>query len=126
MNDMLKNTKTSGWDYRITCRISEKEKNIIDKKVINTGLTVAAYCRKAALCKEIKQRLSPEERKLADNIDILTENVKKFNNALKGWTKNMSPDEKAKFILNGKMLGAWSEVVEEIYKCEREMLDRLD
>jgi len=126
MEDILNGSGGSDRSHRITFRISDKEKEVIDSKVEGTGLSVAAYCRKAALEQELKQRLSPEERKLADNIDTLTENVKKFNNALKGWTKNMTTEDRNKFILNGKTMGAWSEIVEEIYKCEKELLEKLD
>ncbi len=110
----------------IHIRLTASEKKIIDKKADETGVPVSAFCRKVLAGYEPKQRLSPEERKLADNIDTLTENVKKFNNALKGWTKNMTTEDRNKFILNGKTMGAWSEIVEEIYICVKELLEKLD
>ena len=110
----------------IHIRLTPNEKKVIDNKADKTGLTVSAFCRKVLAGYEPKQRLSPEERKLADNIDTLTENVKKFNNALKGWTKDMTKEDRDKFILNGRTLGAWSEVVEKIYYCEKELLQKLD
>lgn len=110
----------------IHIRLTPSEKNMIDKKADETGIPVSAFCRKVLTGYEPKQRLSPEERKLGDNIDTLSESVKKFNNALKGWTKDMTIEDRNKFILNGKTLGAWSEIVEEIYKCEKELLEKLD
>lgn len=110
----------------IHIRLTPNEKKVIEDKVEKTGLTVSAFCRKILAGYEPKQRLSPEERKLADNIDTLTETVKKFNNALKGWTKDMTKEDRNKFILNGKTLGTWSEIVVEIYQCEKELLEKLD
>ena len=101
---------------RIDIRVSEEEKLKIQKRADKKGLTVSQYCRQSALNYKPSKVLSDEELNTLKELKIAEEKILSFNDALKLYSKNMTKEQRLKFILDVRTLTEWATVIEEAWK----------
>lgn len=78
-----KDSSNAGWSpkgkakrsYKITVSFNEDEIRMMRHKALETGMTPAAYCRRAAVRKQIVKALTEEDRKLLRSLGNIGNNL---------------------------------------------------
>ena len=106
----------------VSVRLTPSDYEEIKLKAKSAGLSCSEYLRCLSRGCEIRARLTPEQLEMAEKVKELTLNVKRFNSALREFTKGMSEQQRYSFLINGKTIGKWSEIIEECLKFEQEFM----
>lgn len=106
----------------LSLRLTPSDYDDIKLKAKSAGLSCSEYLRCLSRGCEIRARLTPEQLEMAEKVKELTLNVKRFNSALREFTKGMSEQQRYSFLINGKTIGAWSETIDECFKFEQEFM----
>ena len=77
---------------------------------------MSQYCRQSALNYKPSKVLSDEELNTLKELKIAAEKILSFNDALKLYSKNMTKEQRLKFILDVRTLTEWATVIEEAWK----------
>jgi len=106
----------------LSLRLTPSDYDEIKLKAKSAGLSCSEYLRRLSRGCEIRARLTPEQLEMAEKVKELTLNVKRFNSVLREFTKDMNEQQRYSFLINGKTIGKWSEIIEECMKFEQEFM----
>lgn len=106
----------------VSVRLTPSDYEEIKLKAKSAGLSCSEYLRGLSRGCEIRARLTPEQLEIAEKVKELTLNVKRFNSALREFTKGMSEQQRYSFLINGKTIAKWSEIIEECLKFEQDFM----
>lgn len=96
---------------KITFRVNKDERKIIDEKLSATRLKLSTYCRLAAMRKTVRAALTKREQAMLAEVVALRTDIKRFASAVQGATKNLNPEQRERYMLNGMLLTQWSELI---------------
>ena len=80
---------------RLEMRISSLEKEILKKKAAHAGLSVADYCRRAALNQKVTYKLTAEELEVYKELHRFRSNFVNLSNLIKRNDPALSDEMKA-------------------------------
>ena len=106
----------------LSLRLTPSDYDEIKLKAKSAGLSCSEYLRCLSRGCEIRARLTLEQLEMAEKVKELTLNVKRFNSVLREFTKDMNEQQRYSFLINGKTIGKWSEIIEECMKFEQEFM----
>lgn len=98
----------------IHLRVSPLEYEILLEKSTACGLTPSAYIRQSSLGYNPKATFSEDELSFINMLHESLINVKKFNNAFREVTKDMTKEDRDKYVLDGKTITEWGKRIESV------------
>ncbi len=125
MDDIAKLLGTESRKTKMNFRVTDGERKRIEENAEKVNLPVAAYCRKVALGYQPRKGLSEDEIEILKELKTVEHSVNNFNNALKQYSKNMTKEQRTKFILDGRTIAEWGTVIEEGLQICRDIKNKL-
>lgn len=125
MDDIAKIIGKESKHSRIYLRVSSSEKEKIEVKAKDSGLQISDFCRQVILGYQPRKGLSEEEIEILKALKTVEHSVNNFNNALKQYSKNMTKEQRTKFILDGRTIAEWGTVIEELLQTYRDIKNKL-
>ncbi len=106
----------------VSVRLTPSEHDEVKLKAKSAGLSCSEYLRNLSRGCIIRARLTPEQLKAVEEVRELTLTVKRFNSALREYSKNMTEQQRYSFIIDGRTIAAWSKIIGECYEFEQKFL----
>ncbi len=106
-------------------RLTPKTRQALWKLSEDSDESRANVVRKLIMGAQLHPRLTEEEKAGLKAVIFVEKNLVSLNNAINGLAKNMTETERKKFILNGKTLTEWTNVVSEAIVFYKEFKEKL-
>ncbi len=91
----------------IPIRVSEMDQEILQERSSFCKLPVATYIRETALGYKPKAAFTPQELEYINLIFEALVNVRNFNAAFREFTKDMTKEDRDRYVLDGKTISNW-------------------
>ena len=95
-------------------RVSTAEYDVLVEKSKACGLSVSAYIRQASLGYTPKAAFSPDELSFMNMLHESLINIKNFNNAFREFTKDMTKEDRDRYVLDGKTISEWGKRIDSV------------
>ncbi len=106
-------------------RLNTHVKQVLWKLCDVSGDTKSVVVRRLITGAKIHPRLTEEEKEGIKALIVIEKNLVNLNNAIDGLAKNMTEAERKKFILNGKTLTEWTNVISEAIDFYKELKGKM-
>lgn len=87
---------------RVELRVTPYEKRLLEASAKECGMKPATYLRRLMRGTVPRKAMTREEVEMACRVAVFLDNMQKFDNAARGWYRNLSPQERLAFIIGDR------------------------